>query len=1269
MRVGHKSVRAIWCARVLPDTGQLGVRGIGTTNSSELFTCGGAPRDGHPARHSDCGGSGNGVRSFIADEMATQPQSNVREENKSGARNAGAALVAPPTLDWGLTSVATTPFHEATAAATRDGAVILAGSTSVGAEAKAITTPVAAAGGLTLRMIHRMQWWSSFGLISPSVSVLASPLLLPLLLPGPQPPSSGATRSMSAVAPTITQELRSCISLLQIEDVVSRYKSRMRPIHHAEAVVQLGLLTYGSRSKQRVAARRLAAECTAAALASASGGGSGGALAAVGLDVLVVLVRGWGWVRKPPPELLMRMLEALVPGSSIRTGGGEHRHTQNTSGVRQGYGRLHTATLCDAAALVEPLAALEALTPPLLEVLINIAVRRAGNEASATVAAAAVAYGRAGVTEPRVAQAFLEATATRLRGGAAAASAGVGHIAEALNLCAKAAWYDPRVFTEAADALVARGVGGLTVRQTWSVLRAFAGTRHEHPLLKDALVAHAKALFTESKSRFEINFQGRDDPTGNHLGYVGRKAGDAEPLAAAPAIDFAGKDVVDFSAATVAAATTDVGVDVDIDVFNGFSPPQRQLSEERELTRQLSTLAGLVHGFSTMQVYDRELYERLAAGATTLLCRAMVIHLGESQPRALAAALTALLSGFAGAGIYPVRLLEVMTAQQQGWMRSISVEQAFSLTCALAQLRYRDERLLDRLDAAAAAFLEKTVATAAAAAGLLSPASSGSGSAAPATATTTAAAAAATNPDMSWLPSFLDAACRRLSYPCPRTVATLAAAMATWDLDEYGNTVLRGLSKGRKEKRERGAARYSPVRRTDGLETLSRLQLLLLLVIEQSRRGAVTAVTATAAAAAGTVGGRGKDRGSGSGSGSGSGGDPVLTPHWVCELAGSLANSGARLLKDEEQDLAWLLAKSIEMAVELEGGGAAAPAAAAESDESSTPDREPVAGGLRNESQTAEEAAAAAAGLWPPKRQQQRQRRRRQGLTPAQAAAALDDTAACHLFRAVIASQYFPDQRGEDEETKHLQEVEEEVESGFGYLRGEDAAGGGPGRGGGGGGSEDDDDADLVGRRGLEAALHRALTAPVAAAVLARAASAWHAAGLGTAAPRNTAQHGVITTAATATETKAAAVVAPPPPPPRRLWRGGGDAAHSPMLSELLHSLGLPVFAHWETADGFFRVSRGVVLPGGRHVAVEVLPDAAFAANTAASASAAAAAAVSNGPSGPYPVLIGDAAFRARCLAARGWRLVALPEGEWAAAAVAGPAACMVLMRRHSGGL
>ncbi|GIM01838.1 hypothetical protein Vretimale_6615 [Volvox reticuliferus] len=1016
----------------------------------------------------------------------------------------------------------------------------------------------------------------------------------------------------------------------------------MRLMHHAEVVVQLGLLTYGSRSKQRVAARHLAVECTAAALASASGvgGGDGGSgLAAVGLDVLVVLIRGWSWVRKPPPELLTRMLEALVPGSGIGAGCGEHPHnTQNAHsahGVRQGYGRLHTATLCDAAALVEPLAALEALTPPLLEVLINIAVRRAGNEAPTVVAAAAVAYGRAGVTDPRVAQAFLEATAVRRHGGAAAAA--VGHIAEALGLCAKAAWYDPRVFAAAADALVARGVGGLTVRQTWSVLRAFAGTQHEHPLLKDALAAHAKALFIKStsktesgtESKFETNFEERDDPAGGHLKFVDRQRGDADAAAtAAAAIEFAGLDTDVSGSGGAAAAAADVDANVDVNVT---STAPRQLSEERELTRQLSTLAGLVHGFSTMQVYDRELYERLAAGAAALLLRAMAIHLGESQPRALAAALTALLSGFAGAGFYPARLLEVMTAQQQGWTRSISVEQAHSLTCALAQLRHRDERLLDRLDEAAAAFLARTIAVAAAAAGLLSPAAGGNGSAA-ATATTTtaavAAAAAATTPDVSWLPSFLDAACRQLSYPCPRTVATLAAAAATWDLDEYGNTVLRGLSKGKKEKRELAAVDSTAVVREGGSgapETISRLQLLLLLVVEQSRSR--------------------QQGGSGSGSSSGSGGGPLLTPQWVCELVGALASSGARLREDEEQDLAWLLAKSIEPRMERKGAAAPA-AAAAGGDESSSVWKGPMAEGLQAGGQTEMDAAAE---QWPlPQR-----RRRRKGLTPAQAAAALDDTAACHLFRAVIASQYFSNTRNGDEAGAEDFD-DEEAQSGYSYVHEEGAASRRGGSGGGGVRSDEEgDDGDGAGRRGLEAALHRALTAPVAAALLARAASAWHAAGLGTAAPRNAPHHVAISAHANAM------VATMAPQPPRRLRRGGG-AANSPLLSELLRSLGLPVFEQWETADGYFRVSRGLVLPGGRHVGVEVLPEAAFAASNAAA---------NSDRSGPYPVLIGDAAFRARCLASRGWRLVALPEDEWAAAAMAGPAACMVLMRRHSGGL
>ncbi|EFJ53142.1 hypothetical protein VOLCADRAFT_86120, partial [Volvox carteri f. nagariensis] len=1037
-------------------------------------------------------------------------------------------------------------------------------------------------------------------------------------------------------------------------DVVNRHWSRMRPMHHAKAVLQLGLLTYGSRSDQRTAARRLAAQCTAAVLAAAGDGtgnnnnsSSSGGLA-VGMDVLKVMLRGWAWVRKPPPELLGRLLEALVPGSSDAFEKEQQQQqemveTAKAAAVRHGYGRLHTATLQDAAALVEPLAALDALKPPLLDVLVNVAVRRAGNEAPAAVAAAAIAYGRAGIVDPRVAQAFLNATATAHRrrgsGGAAAvaAAAVASQIAEALGLCAKAGWYEPRAYSAAADTIVAYGVGGLVLRQVWAVLRAFAGARHEQPLLTDALVAHAKALLVhvhvDALRSTAAAGEGGGDAGGDVSilpGAVGRRR----------RVDVDAAGAADVRAGGSGSNGADDGVNEVYDTY-GAAPPRHGLDvRERHLTRELSMLAGLVHGFSTMQVYDRELYDRLAAGAGALLRQAgPAAALGESYPRALAAALTALLAGFAGVGFYPARLLDALSAQQHSWMRSVSVDQALSLTCALAALRNRDERLLERLDCAAAVFLENAVTGAAVAAGLL---------AAPATGGGGAAAAGTSFPDVSWLPAFLNAACRRLAYPGPRTVAALAAPVAVWEHGGAGGAVLRGLTKAEKKKKKKNkkdkeiqsgteieprtsSSSSSPV------DTISRLQLLVLVVMALGRSGSGgsggSGAVPTAAAAAAASGG-------------------LFTPPWVCELMGGLACSGARLRHDEELDLAWLLARSIEQAVGADSAEDDAIAAA---------------------------AAAAAAGDG-----HQRQRRRQRPLTAAQAAAALDDEAACHLFRAVIASQYrlssggggggggrtamaagegAEEQVEEEEEQDYIRDGAVEAQE---WVYQDDGSFGGAG-----GGNSSGAGAP---RGGLEAALHRALTPPVAAALLARAASAWHAAGLGTAAPQPP-----VSSATVAAAAAAAAAAAPPPPLPRRLrLRGGIDAAHSPLLSELLLSLGLPVFEQWETSDGFFRVARGVVLPGGRNVAVEVLPDTAFAAAAAACStghhlSRTAASGGSGGGSGAggpcYPLVIGDAAFRARCLAARGWRLVALPEGEWAAAAVAGPAACMMLMRRRSGAL
>ncbi|GLC38318.1 hypothetical protein PLESTB_001748600 [Pleodorina starrii] len=1086
-------------------------------------------------------------------------------------------------------------------------------------------------------------------LLAPS-SWLPLPLPAPLASAAAPPPIAtavGARRGLSAAGPSFfPQELQGCTTVQEVQDLVERHGRRMRPANYAEVVCRLGQLTYGSRSADRAAARRLAAQCTAAALAAAAAaggrdlrGGDTGSRTGAGVDVLKVLLRGWGSVRKPPPELLARMLEALVPGSSAALGAsagpGAQQPWPQGPAVRQGYGRLHTATLRDAAELVEPLAALGALTPPLLEVLVNVAVRRAGNEAPAVVAAAAIAYGRAGVTDPRVAQAFLEAAvARRGGGGAAAAAAAAGHVAEALALCARAGWYDPRVFSEAADALVARGgVGALTLRQTWSVLRAFAGARHEHPLLLQALATHAKSF----------DFQ-HHVPHPHSSETMLDSDADAADEAVAPRPAFG---IGSESEEAGARQSSELCANGQYGSTTAAAPPPlgSSSSRGRELTLDLNTLAGLVHGFSTAQVYDSELYDRLAAGAAALLREATAARLGESQPRALAAALTALLEGFAGVGVYPGQLLDAMRAQQQQpcWMRSMSVDQVVSLAGSLAALRHRDEALLDKLDAAAAVFLENAVSAATAAAAAAADASGGS---------PTAAAAAAAAPDPSWLPGFLDAVCRQLSYPCPRTVATLAAATAVRQRSSGRGAAaaLRPLTKD--EKRGGAAAAVLLDTGPRDQEVLSRLQLLLLLV-----RGGRWGRGGAAHAQAGqhwrwgrfdVADARGLP-------------DP-LSPQWVCQLAAGLACTGARLHEGEELALALALACSIERLV----GAAAAAAEGAEAETvglataAATPARY---AGMRLAS-----AAAAA-----------------QPLTAAQGAAALDDAAACHLFRAVIASQdRWEERAGRAAAAAAAAEEEEqgevEVEGPGAHMRvDEDVTGrewwweaGGTGEGQG------------APRGGLEAALHRALTPAVAAALLARAASAWHAAGLGTAAPR------APEVAVVQRDRRGGGA--------KRLRRGGGggDTVQSPLrLSALLRSLGLPVFEQWVTSDGFFRVACGVVLPGGRKVGVEVLPDGAFAANSSSvgfgatagggdnsnsnddgddAAAATGAGSVGGAAEGavrpaPAAVLIGDAAFRARCLTARGWRMVALPAGEWAAAEAAGPAACVALMSRHSGAL
>lgn len=359
----------------------------------------------------------------------------------------------------------------------------------------------------------------------------------------------------------------------------------------------------------------------------------------------------------------------------------QQRHFSAANGVRQKYGRLHTASFRVAAALVEPLASLEALTPPLLDVLVNIAVRRAGNEAPAAVAVAAAAYNRAGVTDPRVTQAFLEAAVAARRrhaggggdSGSDSAAASAGHIAEVLGFCNKAGWYDPRAFAEAADALVAYGVGTLTLRQTWFVLRGFAGTRHSPPLLISALATHAKTLFPDAEAPAPSLRASTVSPA------TDRDCSTVHVASQQWQRPWETEDVVDMGEGSTEHVDDGMYGSSADPLDSGDSSLVSSVTSRRyrKLGHLLRTLAGLVHSFSTMEVYDTELYDRLAAGAADLLLHdSAAARLFELQPRATAAAVTTLLAGFASAGVHPGRLLEALMAGQRPlWVRYLSVGQ------------------------------------------------------------------------------------------------------------------------------------------------------------------------------------------------------------------------------------------------------------------------------------------------------------------------------------------------------------------------------------------------------------------------------------------------------------------------------------------------------------------------------------------------------------------------------------------------------------------
>lgn len=138
---------------------------------------------------------------------------------------------------------------------------------------------------------------------------------------------------------------------------------------------------------------------------------------------------------------------------------------------------------------------------------------------------------------------------------------------------------------------------------------------------------------------------------------------------------------------------------------------------------------------------------------------------------------------------------------------------------------------------------------------------------------------------------------------------------------------------------------------------------------------------------------------------------------------------------------------------------------------------------------------------------------------------------------------------------------------------------------------------------GLQPAFLAALPDALAGPLLARVTATWHGGKLGAGALRQ-----------------------------RATWGRHGKAYEE--LQEAMQLLGLPAFGECETSDGLFRVRCGTGV-GGVMVGVEFAGDGDVAVNARS-------------------WLVGDAAFRARGLEARGWRLVLVPWWEWEAAGAAG---------------
>ncbi|KXZ52205.1 hypothetical protein GPECTOR_10g836 [Gonium pectorale] len=383
------------------------------------------------------------------------------------------------------------------------------------------------------------------------------------------------------------------------------------------------------------------------------------------------------------------------------------------------------------------------LTPQLREVVCNVAIRRATYEAPHDLAAAAVAFGRAGLTDPRVAAALLSA-AVQPGSGASAAE-----VAALLRLCGVAKVYDHQAFAAAADLLLSRGVGDLRLAEVAAVVHAFAAGRHGHAMLLDALVLRGSSLVRELAyaSGAAASQRGESDVIRELGNSVAELGSDASLLALAM-----------LARGFRALQWGHEGL------FRDLETASVRLFEEAAVKAQRPVRSPWA---AKRAAAERPAVKQAPEGTVPVES----VQLQSSHGHMLVSSLATLVESLSDDGSCVPGLLPVL----QTWLPSLAPHakspELPALVRALAGVRHRDPRLLAALDQQAAELLATAIACQdQAGADLLEGVQSAGTQRGGGDGFVSEVSPAAALP---WLAAFLDGAARQLAYPCSRTLAVL----------------------------------------------------------------------------------------------------------------------------------------------------------------------------------------------------------------------------------------------------------------------------------------------------------------------------------------------------------------------------------------------------------------------------------------------------------------------------------------------------------------